>query len=66
MNQQMRQIDLARAVAVYPAHLCRIENNADYCSDMLAQRIAAALGCAVEDFTAPGPHPNITTWRAAA
>lgn len=63
INKQMRQMDLAQRAAVTSGHLCRIENNADYCSDMLIVRLARILGCHVDDFTAPGKHPRQHLWR---
>lgn len=65
INQQLRQMDLAKRAAVTPGHLCRIENNSDYCSDLLIVRLARILGCKVEDFTAPGKHPRQHLWRRA-
>lgn len=66
VDRQMRQKDLAERAAVSTAHLCRIENDADYCSDMAAVRFARILGCKLDDFTAPGPHPKLPTWRRTA
>ena len=63
VNKQLRQMDLAQRAAVTPGHLCRIENNADYCSDMLIVRLARILECDVDDFTAPGQHPRQHLWR---
>lgn len=66
VDRQMRQEDLAQRAAVSVGHLCRIENDADYCGDMAAVRFARALECTLSDFTAPGPHPKLPTWRRTA
>lgn len=59
----MRQVELAQLAGISPGQLCRIEGDADYCGDITAVRLARALDCPVEAFTAPGPHPNLSTWR---
>ena len=58
----MRQVDLAERAKVGPTRLSAIEGDADYCGDMTAARIAAALGVPIEAFTDPGPHPNLHRW----
>lgn len=63
LQRQMRQKDLAMRAAVRADHLCRIENDADYCSDMLVIRLARILECRIDDFTSPGAHPNASLWR---
>lgn len=62
--RQMRQVDLAVRAKVRPNYLCSIEADASYCGDLLAARLADALGVGVDEFTEPGPHPNLPTWRS--
>jgi len=59
IKAQRYQNSLAAEVEVSNWHLCEIENDRAYCSDMLALRLAEALGCDVNDFTRPGVHPRL-------
>lgn len=63
VKRQMQQKELAAAVGVLPAHICRIESGAEQPSDFLADRIAAVLGCKLTDFTAPKPARNTPQQR---
>lgn len=61
LRRQLRQVDLAAQAAVTTTHLCRIEADTEYCSDLLARRIAHILGCDLDAFTHPGRHPRLDT-----
>lgn len=57
VRRQLRQKDLAERVKVRRDTLCHIEAGRTQPSDMLAFRLAAALGCEVDDFVADDPVP---------
>lgn len=58
-ERQMRQKELAERAEVGATTLCKIESNRECCSDLLAYRLAAALGVSVEAFTLPGRRPLV-------
>jgi DNA-binding XRE family transcriptional regulator len=64
IKRQLRQVDLAESVRVLPSTLCKIEGGTYQPSDLLAERLAVALNCAVEDFT--GEKVSVVEERAAA
>lgn len=54
LARQIRQKDLATQVGITAPHLNHIEGNRAEPGDLLALRIAEALGCSVTDFSTPG------------
>lgn len=62
----LKQRELAERVGVHSTTICHIETDAWEASDLLAHKLAAALGCSVEDFTDPKPSTVVDDEQVAA